>query len=400
MCIFTKKNNMISVQEALAIIKKNQYTATAIEKYLDSCLNFTLAADVYSPIAMPPFRQSAMDGYAICLQEANIYSLIGEIKAGDAANYSLKPGQAVRIFTGAEVPNTANAVIMQEKIERNDNFIKVLEEAVKLNQNIRPKGEQITQNDLALSANTILTPSSISFLASLGIHKVMVYPKPKIAIVVTGSELIPPGSEYQQGKIYESNSIMLATTLQQENILDYSVHRVADDYQSTENLLKQVISENDFVLISGGISVGDYDFVGKALRAINTEELFYKIKQKPGKPLFFGKNNKTYVFALPGNPASALTCFYMYALPMLRSFSKHKQPHLEWNKKKLSHDYKIKGIRAQFLKANFKENSVEILGLQSSAMVHGFTNANCLLFIEENTKEIIKNSIIDVILLP
>lgn len=391
---------MISVQEALTIIKEHQYTALAIEKPLAKCLHYTLATDVFSTIAMPPFRQSAMDGYAICLHSTATYSLIGEVKAGDAANYNLKPGQAVRIFTGAEVPDTANAVIMQEKIERNENTIKVLGEAIKLNQNIRPKGEQITQGDLALSADTILSPSAISFLASLGINKVMVHPKPKVAIVVTGSELIPPGSTYQQGKIYESNSIMLATTLQQENILDYSIHKVADDYLTTENLLKQVIAENDFVLISGGISVGDYDFVGKALRAINTEELFYKIKQKPGKPLFFGKNNKTYVFALPGNPASALTCLYIYALPMLRSFSKHNQPHLEWKKKKLSHNYKVKGIRAQFLKSNFKEDSVQVLGLQSSAMVHGFTNANCLLFIEENTQEIEKNSIIDVILLP
>ena len=391
---------MISVQEALSIIKNHQYTATAIEKQLASCLNFTLAVDVFSPIAMPPFRQSAMDGYAVCLHESTSYKLVGEVKAGDAANYSLNPGESVRIFTGAEVPDDANAVIMQEKIVRNENSIKVLEENPKLNQNIRPKGEQINQQDLALPANTILTPSSISFLASLGLNKVKVYPKPKVAIVVTGSELIAPGSPYEQGKIYESNSVMLATTLQQENILNYSIHRVADDYQSTENLLKQVISENDFVLISGGISVGDYDFVGKALKTIHTEELFYKIKQKPGKPLFFGKNDKTYIFALPGNPASALTCFYMYALPMLRSFSKHNAPHLTWSKKKLSHDYIVKGIRAQFLKANYSNDLVEILGLQSSAMVHGFNNANCLLFIEENTQEIKENSIIDVILLP
>ena len=397
---FYKKKNMISVQEALAIIKEHQYTATAIEKPLASCLNFTLATNVYSPIAMPPFRQSAMDGYAVCLHESNFYELIGEVKAGDAVNYNLNPGQAVRIFTGAEVPDDANAVIMQEKIERNENSIKVLEETPKLNQNIRPEGEQIKQKDLALLANTTLTPSSISFLASLGINKVHVYPKPKVAIVVTGSELIPPGNPYQQGKIFESNSILLATTLQHENILDYSIHRVADNYQDTENLLQQVINTNDFVLVSGGISVGDYDFVGKALKSLNTLELFYKIKQKPGKPLFFGKNGTTYVFALPGNPASALTCFYMYALPMLRSFSNHKVPHLPWRKKKLSHNYNVKGIRAQFLKAKYNEDTVEILGLQSSAMIHGFNNANCLLFIEENTKKIEKNSIIDVILLP
>jgi len=391
---------MISVQEALEIIKKHQYTATSINVNLDSSLNFTLAQDIFSPISMPPFRQSAMDGYAVNVHSTNKYSLIGEVKAGDAANYILKPGQAVRIFTGAEVPDTANAVIMQEKINHTENSIEVINETPVLNQNIRDKGEQINNGDIAITKNTVLTPSVISFLASLGINKIEVYPKPKVAIVVTGSELIAPGTPYQQGKIYESNSVMLATTLQQENIIDYTIHRIADDYQSTENLLKEVIENNNFVLVSGGISVGDYDFVGKALKNINTEQLFYKIKQKPGKPLFFGKNGNTYIFALPGNPASALTCFYMYALPMLRSFSKHKQAHLVWTKKKLSHNYTVKGIRAQFLKAHYKKEFVEVVDFQSSAMIHGFNNANSLMFLPENSEKIKKNTIIDVILLP
>lgn len=389
---------MISVQEALSIIKKHQYTAEAIERPLKDCLGYTLAKDVYSLIDMPPFRQSAMDGYAVRLHNDNSYSLVGEVKAGDAAKYALNKGETVRIFTGAEVPDTANVVIMQEKVERMENEISVLE-TPKLNQNIRPKGEQIKKGELALPANTVLNPSSISFLTSLGIHSVQVYPKPKVAIVVTGSELIAAGMPYMQGKIYESNSILLATTLQHENILDYSIHTVKDNYPDTETLLNEVINSNDFVLVSGGISVGDYDFVGKALKALNTQELFYKIKQKPGKPLFFGKNKNTYVFALPGNPASALTCFYMYALPMLRYYSKHKEPHLVWTTKKLTHVYNVKGIRAQFLKANYSNESVKILDYQSSAMIHGFNNANCLLFINENTQKIEKNTIIDVILL-
>lgn len=390
---------MISVQEALSIVRKHQYTAKAIEKPLIDCLNYTLAQDVLSSIAMPPFNQSAMDGYALRLHNDNTYSLKGEVKAGDAANYTLEEGEAVRIFTGAEVPSTANVVVMQEKVKLNDGTI-VIQETPILHQNIRSKGEQIKQGDLALTAHTILTPSSISFLSSLGIKSVKVYPKPNVAIVITGSELIAPGTPYKQGKIYESNSIMLATTLQQENILNYTIHRVSDNYQDTEDMLKQVIEISDFVLVSGGISVGDYDFVGKALNTLNTKELFYKIKQKPGKPLFFGKNGNTFIFALPGNPASALTCFYMYALPMLRNYSKHKQPHLKWRKKMLTHSYQVKGIRAQFLKANYYNDNVEILGLQSSAMIHGFNNANCLLFIDENITKIEKNSIIDVILLP
>lgn len=390
---------MISVTQALSIVNEHVFNAEPIEITIQESLNYVLAENVFAKISMPPFRQSAMDGYAVCLHSTKDYTVIGEVKAGDSEEFTLKPGEAVRIFTGAPVPHTANAVVMQEKVERNNIQIQLTELPIE-NQNIRPKGEQINENELAIKSNTLLTPSIISFLASLGIYTIKVYPKPKVGIVVTGNELIAPGETYKKGKIYESNSILLATTLQNEGIKDYTIYKVEDDYEKTENTLQKAINENNFVLVSGGISVGDYDFVGKALENLETKKLFYKIKQKPGKPLFFGKNNKTYIFALPGNPASALTCFYIYALPMLRNFYKHKNPHLKRTKKQLSHNYKVKGIRAQFLKAKYQNNTVKVLEAQSSAMIHSFNIANCLIFIPENTTELKSNTEVAIILLP
>ncbi|WP_010523436.1 molybdopterin molybdotransferase MoeA [Aquimarina agarivorans] len=341
---------MISVAEALQKIEAHKQKATPIRLPISKCLNYTTAENVHALINMPPFRQSAMDGYAVNTNETNIYNIIGEIKAGDAADVQLNVGDAVRIFTGAAVPNSANAVIMQEKTEVVKGALQVQEPPVD-EQNIRPLGEQIKKGALALAERSKLTPSKLSFLASLGIAELNVYPKPKVGIVITGSELVTPGKTLPAGKIYESNSILLSTTLENDHIHDYSIYKVKDDYQSTKDLLSKVIAENDFVLVSGGISVGDYDFVGKALRNLNTTEIFYKIKQKPGKPLFFGKKDHTYIFALPGNPASALTCFYIYALPLLRNFSQHHQIHLPKTEKIISHDYQVKGVRAQFLKA-------------------------------------------------
>ncbi|WP_010179928.1 molybdopterin molybdotransferase MoeA [Aquimarina agarilytica] len=390
---------MISVDEALSKIEAHKQTSDPITLHITKCLHYVLAKNVYALINMPPFRQSAMDGYAIFIHENDTYSLVGEIKAGDAPNLSLQKGEAVRIFTGAAVPNSANAVVMQEKTTVKNNIL-TINETPKNEQNIRPLGEQIKKGTLALTKGTALTPSKLSFLASLGSNQLLVYPKPKVAIVVTGSELTPPGTPLEEGKIYESNSLLLSATLQNEQINDFTIYKVKDDYQSTEDLLKKVIDENDFVLVSGGISVGDYDFVGKALKNLETEEIFYKIKQKPGKPLFFGKKNTTYVFALPGNPASALTCFYIYALPLLRNFSNQKQTHLSKITQKITHDYHVKGIRAQFLKAKSSKNGVEILGFQSSAMIHGFNNANALVFIPENTSFIKSNEDVEVILLP
>ena len=390
---------MISVEEAITKVTTHFYKSTPVSKPIEDSLGYVLATDVFSKIDMPPFPQSAMDGYALHIHESLTYTIVGEVKAGDSQIVELQPGEAVRIFTGAPVPETANGVMMQEKTSvKKDQLI--LEEIPKLQQNIRPQGEQIKAGELAMAKGQKLSPSALSFLATVGVPEIKVYPKPKVGIVVTGSELVPVGQPLMHGKIYESNAILLANTLKKEGITAYTIYKVADDYESTKNLLEKVTSENDFVLVSGGISVGDYDFVGSALQELKTETIFYKVKQKPGKPLFFGKQKKCFVFALPGNPASALTCFYMYALPMLRYFSGNENPFFNRGHKKLAHDYKVKGIRAQFLKAIVTDNTVEILSQQSSAMIAGFMDANAYVFIPEFSTEIKKEASVEVILLP
>lgn len=391
---------MIDVKTAQELVLlHSSTTAKTVEIDLNNALDYVLAKDVISEIDMPPFRQSAMDGYALNVWDDITYRVIGEVKAGDNNNFKLNAGEAVRIFTGAPVPDTVNTVIMQEKVAVDGNQI-TIDANVNRNINIRPKGEQIQVNDIALSKGTTIKGAHIGFLASLGVTTITVYKKPSIAVVVTGNELVTPGNVLSYGEIYESNGAMLTAVLKELGYLKNTMVAIKDDYDSTKRVLKETIEQHDVVIVTGGVSVGDYDFVEKALNEIKVEEIFYKVKQKPGKPLFFGKKGQTSVFGLPGNPAAALSCFYIYVYPLLKRSEGAINTQLQRILIPMVSDYTVKGDRAQFLKAKIGEDGVKILEGQSSAMVRAFGEANALVFIPENSTEIKKGQAVITILLP
>lgn len=391
---------MISVEQASKIISENtQLPNKSIDINLIDALGYVLFRDVLSPINMPPFRQSAMDGYALQLHDAKTYSLIGEIKAGDAHQLHLKPGDAVRIFTGAPVPESANAVVMQEKTSSKNQTL-IIESNVVKNENIRPLGEQVLEGHIALEKGVKLTAAAIAYLTTLGITQVKVFKKPSIALVVTGNELVQAGNNLQYGQIYESNAIMLISALKQAGYTNISTHNVSDHYKKTLQVLKGVIHENDVILVSGGISVGEYDFVGNALKELGVVEHFYKVNQKPGKPLFFGKKDEKITFALPGNPAASLSCFYIYVIAAIEKLSGNSNFKLNRVKAVSKSDFIKKGDRAQFLKAIYNDGKVEILEGQNSSMLHTFALANALVYVSDKDESININDEVEVILLP
>ncbi|TXE15238.1 molybdopterin molybdotransferase MoeA [Seonamhaeicola algicola] len=391
---------MVTIQEAITTVTTNtNKLVKPTVKPIEKANGYLLFEDILSPINMPPFRQSAMDGYALNLHDSLTYMVIDEVKAGDGHKPALKPGEAVRIFTGAPVPNTANAVIMQEKVVATNNKIE-LAHNIDLEQNIRPLGEQVKQGNVALKKGTKLTPAGIGYLLSLGITEVNVYKKPTIAIVTTGNELIEPGQTLTHGKIYESNSKMLLSALYSLKFYDITLYKVEDDYKQTVNTLKYAVNTHNLVLITGGISVGDYDFVGKALKEIQVEEVFYKVKQKPGKPLFFGKKENTAVFALPGNPAAALSCFYVYVYIALQKMMGFKTTNLPRVTAKSTSKFIKKGDRPQFLKAIYSNGNVAFLEGQNSSMLQTFALSNALVFIPETVTEVNIGDEVETILLP
>jgi molybdopterin molybdotransferase len=387
---------MIQVEGALFLVEQHCFKMPTEKIKLSKSNGYILSESIYSPINMPPFRQSAMDGYAFLYGDRKNYEIVSTSQAGDFSNTKLEKNQAIRIFTGAFVPDNLDTVVMQEHTSKNGDRIKITKMPVCF-ANVRNKGEQIKENELVLKNNTLINPAAIGFLACLGITEITVYAKPKVAIVVTGNELVKPGNKLPKGKIYESNSIMLESSLQGIGIKKVKIFKVKDNLKATKRVLKDCLAAFDVVLVSGGISVGDYDFVKEALLANGVEELFYKINQKPGKPLFFGKKDKTIVFALPGNPASTLTSFYVYVYPALKINMGFEAVHLPKIKRKISKSIENTSGKTLFLKALFDDEKVTILESQSSAMLNSFAMANGLICLPYEVTSIEKDQEVMVI---
>lgn len=388
---------MIQVEDALSIIAAQSCQMPIRKIKLGKSLHYILAESIYSPIDMPPFRQSAMDGYAFKHSELQQFQVVSTAQAGGFFNKKINEDEAVRIFTGAFVPDDLDTVVMQEHTNRVDDSLEISKMPLCL-ANVRAKGEQVKKGELVLEKNTLITPAAIGFLAGLGITELLVYAKPKVAIVVTGNELVSPGKRLSKGKIYESNSIMLEAALSEMGISKIKKVRVKDNFLQTKKVLKECLTRFDIVLVSGGISVGDYDFVKEALLQNGVQELFYKINQKPGKPLFFGKINQTIVFALPGNPASALTCFFVYVYPALKISMGFDAIHLPKIKRKIKTSFQNTSGKSLFLKAFYDTDSATILESQSSAMLNTFALANALIFIPFDVERVEMNQ--EVIVIP
>ncbi|MBE8726651.1 molybdopterin molybdotransferase MoeA [Flavobacterium hungaricum] len=384
---------MIRVEEAIAIVEANSTKMPVKQISVSKALGYVLAEKVISPINMPPFRQSAMDGYAFKHSIRHQYDIVGVSQAGDHSNIKLKTTEAIRIFTGAFVPDNADTVVMQEHVMANKESILIAAMPEK-NTNVRPKGEQIAKGEVVFEANTLITPAAIGFLASLGIMTIAVYKKPKSAILVTGNELVKPGQKLKKGKIFESNSVMLQAGLQTFGLEKTKVYRVKDNLKATKKALESILNKFDIVLISGGISVGDYDFVKEALLQNDVKELFYKINQKPGKPMFFGSKNETLVFALPGNPASSLTNFYIYVAPAIKNKMGFAEIHKPKLVRKLNADIQNTTGKTLFLKAKYDETNVTVLDGQSSAMLNTFAVANSLLIVPQEIEEYKKDELV------
>ena len=391
---------MISVAEAINKVIHNVAPINMITMEVPNSLHYYLAEDIIAPVSIPLFNQSAMDGYAFRYENKDkALAIIDEIPAGDTRVVNITDGEAVRIFTGSKVPTSCDTVVMQELIEVVDGKLIVKDEGLKLGGNVRGKGNQIKVNDIALKKGTKVTAATVGFLTALGIERVKIYESPKVAIIATGSELVKPGNKLLEGQIYESNTFMLEAALRQMHIQP-KIHVVKDNQQETEKVISEALKNHDIVLLSGGISVGDYDFVKESLENNGVEEVLYKVKQKPGKPLYFGKTDKAYVFALPGNPAAALSCFYIYVSIAINSILGSENPQLPKMNLPLTTPFTKKAGRANFLKGHTDFKTVTLLDGQGSDALQSFSLANCLVFTSEETTTIHKDELVEVHLLP
>ncbi len=391
---------MISVEEAKNLVLNNIQQQEKKRVAIHLALNYFLADDVLAPICVPLFNQSAMDGYAFKFEDVHQQlTVIDTIPAGDVRKIEIKKNEAVRIFTGSKVPDSCDTVVMQELTSITKNILTVTDAGLKFGGNVRKKGNQIKEGDVALKKGTRINAAAIGFLTTLGITDVLVFDLPKITVIATGSELVELGKTLKEGQIYESNTHMLNAAIQQLGI-EPKIYVVKDDVAATDKLIQEALINSDFLILSGGISVGDYDFVKESLLKNQVVEVFYKIKQKPGKPLFFGKQDKKAIFALPGNPAAALNCFYMYVLPAINVSLGSLTPFLPKVQLPLAAKYVKKEGRAQFLKAQFNDNGVSLMLGQDSDALQSFALANGLVYIPAEKETIERHELVDVFLLP
>ncbi|MBP7398957.1 MAG: molybdopterin molybdotransferase MoeA [Chitinophagales bacterium] len=379
---------MISVEEALQIIRNNTSPSSIETVPTHKAILHVLAEDIFAPMDIPQFNNSAMDGYAFRFTDFfNNYLLVtGEIAAGDAADIPLRTGEAKRIFTGAKMPPGANTVVMQEHVKTDGSKLTIENRELQQGSNVRLRGSQIQMGELAVSKGFYLNAAAIGFIASMGYDKISVYRKPKIHIIVTGNELMAPGEKLVDGKIYESNSIMLLAALNAVHFHNVQLHYVKDETVALSRLLETLHSHCELILITGGVSVGDHDIVTKSKENPHFNVLFHRVKQKPGKPILFGKYYNTALFGLPGNPASVLTCFYMYVIPWLYQFCNMPHTSLQTAQLPLKNNYSKKAGLTHFLKGKISDNTVEILQRQESYILRSFADSDCLIIAnEENT---------------
>jgi len=390
----------ISVAEATNIIRDNVPALVPVSLPLIQASALITAEPVYSPVDLPAWPQSSMDGYAIRFAEkAYPLSISGELAAGAGAGLKMDEKSAIRIFTGAPVPEGADTIVIQEKVIVKDGNLYVEDPGLKEGDNLRRMGAEITKGDLAVQSGTVITSRWIGFLASLGIDNLLVYPPPSVSIILTGNELMDPGNDLSFGQVYDANSAMLTDALHRSGVVTVHKFRAYDDLDSVQSRLSEALEKSDLVLLAGGVSVGDYDFVIEAAKNCHIESLFYKVRQKPGKPLFFGKKDSTVIFGLPGNPASALTCFYIYVVQALDQMMSRERPGRRINAK-LSESYARPGGLTHFLKARLAEGKVSLLQGQESFKLHSFTEANCLAEIPEDRVELSAGESLVVHLLP
>jgi molybdopterin molybdotransferase len=288
---------------------------------------------------------------------------------------------------------------MQEKTKVENDALLIQDDTLRPGTNVRLKGSEINKGDLAVSKDSLLMPAAIGFLAGIGVTEILVYPNPSISIIVTGNELIKPGQSLQKGQVYESNSYSLQAALKQLHIQNVKVYRVEDELEKVKHVMKDALQETEIVFLTGGVSVGEYDFVAAAAEENGIEKVFHKIKQRPGKPLFFGKKENKLIFGLPGNPASVLTCFYEYVEPALRKMTKQKTG-IQVTKASLSMPFKKATGLTHFLKGFYDGNTVTPLHAQESYRLSSFAHANCLIKIEEDVTHCDKGELVEIHLLP
>lgn len=380
---------LLPVDEALALVLKDLAPLPAERVKLDAALGRVLAEDVAATLTQPPFDASAMDGYAVRGADLGTLpvtlKLIGESAAGARFDGTVGPGEAVRIFTGAPVPDGADSIVIQEDTEQ---AAEQANEAVLIKdggpgRHIRPRGQDFGQGEVLLRKGTRLGPRGLVLAASANHATLPVIRKPMVALLATGDEIVPPGSTLQADEIVSSVPIGLAALIEAQGGETLNLG-IAKDDRDTIVTLARAGAEADILVTIGGASVGERDLVASALQGEGLTLDFAKVAMRPGKPVLYGRLGSQRFLGLPGNPISALVCAQVFLMPMLRAMLGLAQDQRALSDAMLGVALAANGERRHYIRATsaWREDGVRVvrpLASQDSSLVAAFAKADCLI---------------------
>ena len=371
---------LLNLQKAIYLSIRDISQKNSVNLKLEECLNRILSENLISKKNSPPHDVSAMDGYAINIKSledtSSSLKVVGVIAAGKKYTKTVKIGEAVRIFTGSEMPKGANTVVIQENVKKKDNTI-IVENIPRKFQNIRKKGFDFRINSILLKKGTRLTPKHIALSAAMNYRKLPVIERPSVAIISTGSELVEPGSLQAKNNIICSSNYGIKTYIE-------SLGGVATDFgivpDEINSIKKKIMSLNKFdvIVTIGGASVGDYDLVKKSIeKDLNLK--FWKIAMRPGKPLIFGYVKNSCLLGLPGNPVSALVCCQLFLKPMINKFLNLTQNKVHYHEARLEIDLNENDEREDYLRASYKNGFVTPNKNQDSSSLSTLAQSNAFI---------------------
>ncbi len=402
---------MISVKEATEKVLSFEVKQKVEKVKIIESLGKILAQDIVANEDIPLFTNSAMDGYAV-----KAFDIIGadknypvrlslldkELPAGQVADFILENGKAVPIMTGAPIPNGSDCIVPKEYAVKEDKNVLVFKE-FKSGDNIRYKGEDIKAGDIVLRSMKKLYPADIGVMASLGFSEVLVYKPPKVGIIITGDEIIPIEEKLTIGKIRDSNSYSLASQVKESGAEFKLYGIVKDEMKLIKDKIIYALNECEILLLSGGVSLGDYDYTKSVLEDMGAQLIFWRVNQRPGKPIAFFIYKDKFIFGLPGNPVSVMVCFELYVRPLIKKFLGEKDL---FRKKIIAsplETYIHPAGRTDFIRVKIeqKDNTYYFkkTGMQGSGILTSMAEADGLAILPEEASVIEKDFSVDVILL-
>ncbi|HHT9112346.1 MAG: molybdopterin molybdotransferase MoeA [Planctomycetes bacterium] len=398
---------MISVDTAVKIVTDVTEPLPAKTVPFESALGLCLAQDVQSDINMPPFERSAMDGYAVIAEDTARapveLTVIEDIAAGLMPTKKVQCGQASKIMTGAAVPEGADAVVKFEETEdlSANNRAKILR-TIDRGRNISKMGEDMKVGQVVLRKGITIRPQEIGILATVGKARVEVFPTPTVGIISTGTELVDVESKPSAAQIRNSNGYSLAAQARSLKADVELLGTVKDTKEEISRVMHRGL-QKDILILSGGVSMGEYDLVGDVMKDLNTHIYFEKVALRPGKPVIFGRKDKTFIFALPGNPVASFVTFELFIYPAIRKMMGFSALHRTTVKASLEVEILVKRKRREYRPALLRMHNnqwyVSPVEWHGSADLLSTTRANCLLIVREDAEKLSVGQLVDVVLL-